>query len=362
MSKFIISYRENDSKSFTHRLSDFLLNHFKETEVQLGLKGVIQPGDDFIEAISTALDKAEVLLVVVGDQWLDGDWLQDDHDFDNIALKTAIDQNIQIMPVLMNNATMPSTTDLPDSLGKFARRIGIRIDEADFRNDAKTLVDLLLQKVEADAPKVANTPSPQPQATDAQSISSPAQDDVVSSSTVKQTSTPAIPSNEVPDYMEARYERQRKRFYVPPIITLLLMLLPWAVVVQSCGSYDLGWGSNDDRENYPPATVTGVQLAMGEGAEFIEEPNTNIIILAVTCAVMLGVLFIKIDGTSVIMIILALIGSFFALGSSSGSGYHAQTLLAQGVAVLLMLAQLIMAIWNSLRNVMIQRNRHKTTS
>lgn len=357
MSKIIISYHKDDSKSFTHRLSDFLITHFNETEVQLGLEGVIQPGDDFVETINIALDKAKVLLVVIGDEWLTGDWLQDEYNFDYVALKYAVEQGIQIFPVLMNSTTMPSANELPDSLAKFARRIGVHINEADFRTDAKVLVDLISQKVEPNkttTSKVTDTPSQQ--VIEQASIPvSPAP------LPVQKTTTAITQADVVPSYMEARYERQRKRFYVPPIITLFLMLLPWAVVVEGC-NYSINGFSNSERNERETATVTGVQLATGEGAEFIAEPNTNIIILAVTCAVMLGVLFMKIDGTSLIMIILALIGSFFALLSSEGDGYYVKTLLAQGVAILLMLGQLGMAVWNTIRNGMIRRKHKKAIS
>lgn len=159
MSKIIVSYRADDTGNISGRLDDFLVNRFGDNKVQLGLEGVIQPGDDFVEAIESAVKQTDVLVVLIGTQWTAGDWLNDADDYDQIALKTALEEKVRIMPVLVDGATMPTADQLPEAFASLARRAGVDVSEENFRDDAGQLADQLDKHVQA-KPAPKSEPAP----------------------------------------------------------------------------------------------------------------------------------------------------------------------------------------------------------
>lgn len=85
MSKIIISYRKDDAKSVAGRLHDFMCNRYGDSNVRLGLAGVIQPGDDYLDAIETAVKACDAYIVLIGPQWANGGWLNNSEDYDHFS-------------------------------------------------------------------------------------------------------------------------------------------------------------------------------------------------------------------------------------------------------------------------------------
>lgn len=179
MSKLIVSYRPDDTGNISGRLEDFLVNRFGDNTVQLGLEGFIQPGDDFVEAIESAVKQTDTTLVIlIGNKWSEGEWLNDANDYNHVAIKTALEEKVRIMPVLINGATMPSADQLPEAFASLARRVGLTISEDNFRDEAGKLADQLEKHVKKPAPKPTtrtlsqqtNPPKPRPQPTPKPSV------------------------------------------------------------------------------------------------------------------------------------------------------------------------------------------------
>ena len=72
--------------------------------------------------IETALEQSHVLLVVIGPDWVtttnrDGERrLLDPEDMVRIEIETALRRDLRIVPVLVEEASMPRPQDLPPSL------------------------------------------------------------------------------------------------------------------------------------------------------------------------------------------------------------------------------------------------------
>lgn len=161
MSRIFISYRRDDSADITGRLYDRLVRKFGKQSVFKDVDD-IPLGRDFRRALREAVGRCEVMLVVIGRQWLT---VADDHrrrrldnpgDFVRIEVESALDRNIPVIPVLVQGATMPRESDLPPSLAALAYRNGFAL-RADpyFHND----VSLLIARM-AHALKPAATPQP----------------------------------------------------------------------------------------------------------------------------------------------------------------------------------------------------------
>ena len=73
----------------------------------------IEPGVDFVEKINEAVGSCDVLIAVIGPQWLtvtDDSGrrrLNDPEDFIRLEIKAALDRGIRVVPVLVGGASMP---------------------------------------------------------------------------------------------------------------------------------------------------------------------------------------------------------------------------------------------------------------
>ncbi len=131
MSKLFISYRRDDSTDVTGRLHDLLKRHFGEGNIFLDIH-TIPPGLDFRQCIGDEVNQCEVLLAVIGDDWLDARYtvgpqqgsrrLDDPNDFVRIEIEAALARGIPVIPLLVGKASMPAEAQLPDALKELAFR------------------------------------------------------------------------------------------------------------------------------------------------------------------------------------------------------------------------------------------------
>jgi hypothetical protein len=157
-----LSYRRQDSQSATGRLADHLDANFGAARVFRDHDSIVA-GEDFVDAIRRSVEVATVLLVVVGPRWLnaaDGTGrrrLDDPHDFVRLEIELALAGDVAVVPVLVEDATMPSETDLPPSLAGFSRCQAVELSETRWRYDADCLVATLQSRfaIESDAASLA---------------------------------------------------------------------------------------------------------------------------------------------------------------------------------------------------------------
>jgi Tol biopolymer transport system component len=109
----------------------------------------IEPGVDFAEVLAAAVESCEVLLAVIGDQWLT---MKDDtgrrrldnpDDFVRLEIGAALDRNVRVIPVLVQDAKMPRAQDLPPALAKLARRHAHEMSDPRWNYDVGRLIEAL---------------------------------------------------------------------------------------------------------------------------------------------------------------------------------------------------------------------------
>lgn len=107
----------------------------------------IEPGDDWVEVITTVVGSCDVLLALIGDRWLtitDEDGrrrLDDPDDFVLLEIEAALTRNVRVIPILVEGARMPRAVELPASLAGLARRQALVLSPANF--DTSRLVQVL---------------------------------------------------------------------------------------------------------------------------------------------------------------------------------------------------------------------------
>jgi formylglycine-generating enzyme required for sulfatase activity len=148
MPKIFISYRRDDSGGWAGRLYDRLSQHFGRDNVFMDITA-IEPGLDFVEVIQEAVASCDILIAVIGRQWLtvtDASGqrrLNNPEDFVRLEVGAALGRNIRVIPALVQNASMPRSTDLPESLQKMARRNALEISDTRFHQDTDRLIEVL---------------------------------------------------------------------------------------------------------------------------------------------------------------------------------------------------------------------------
>jgi hypothetical protein len=148
MARIFISYRREDSGAWAGRLHDRLAGHFGRNNVFRDIDS-IEPGLDFIEAIDRTVGSCDVLIALIGRQWLtltDANGqrrLNDPEDFVRREIATALKQNIRVIPALVQDTSMPRAVDLPEDLQPLTRRNALVLSDIHFHSNLDSLIESL---------------------------------------------------------------------------------------------------------------------------------------------------------------------------------------------------------------------------
>ncbi len=124
--KVFISYRRSDAAGHSRELHRELSRRFDENFAFFDRAG-IDVGDDFPERLKNAVEGCVVALVTMGPGWLDARAvdglrrLDDPADFVRIEVALALVHGKVVIPVLLDDASMPSAHELPGPLKALAR-------------------------------------------------------------------------------------------------------------------------------------------------------------------------------------------------------------------------------------------------
>lgn len=147
--KIFISYRRDDSAGYAGRLFDYLTAHFGEKNIFMDVD-TIQPGEDFRKAVSNAVGTCDVVLVVIGKQWLSIADAQGRRRLDNpqdwvrVEIASALaDPRVRVIPVLVREAGIPGTDELPDDLKELSWRNASELSDTRFQHDARKLIEVI---------------------------------------------------------------------------------------------------------------------------------------------------------------------------------------------------------------------------
>src|SRR5690349_7684265 len=70
MPKIFVSYRRMDSQERAHRIADWLVLKYGEKNIFIDVD-TLSGGVDYVADIERALEASDVLLVIIGDKWVD---------------------------------------------------------------------------------------------------------------------------------------------------------------------------------------------------------------------------------------------------------------------------------------------------
>jgi hypothetical protein len=125
------------------RICDHLGAHFGDRSIFRDCKD-IQVGSNFIDEIELSLAQSDVLLAVIGPNWLgkrEGARLEEPGDFVRREVEGALRRSMPIIPVLIGGADLPPAELLPASMAPMLDRQAIAVrSDPDFRSDVHRLI------------------------------------------------------------------------------------------------------------------------------------------------------------------------------------------------------------------------------
>jgi tetratricopeptide (TPR) repeat protein len=163
-----ISYRRQETGPYARLLRQELGRRLGTEQVFMDVDS-IAVGVDFAEAIQRAVDACEVLLALVGPQWLtitDAEGqrrLDDPDDTVRLEIEAALARNILVIPVLVDNTPMPRRQQLPNGLVSLARRNALELTYNRYEYDLGRLL-AAVEKVVGQPAAPTATPSSTPSA------------------------------------------------------------------------------------------------------------------------------------------------------------------------------------------------------
>ncbi len=160
MPGIFLSYRREDAGGHAGRLYDELQAHFGAQNVFRDIDTLL-PGADFVDHIEEAIGAADVVVALIGRDWVSATGatgqrrLDESEDYVRLELEAALGRGIPLIPVLVRNATMPRRQELPDALAPLTRRHAFELPDQHWPFAVKALLAALERYV---SPKADGTP------------------------------------------------------------------------------------------------------------------------------------------------------------------------------------------------------------
>lgn len=145
--KLFLSYRRADSQATAVRMAQFLEQVPAVKELFLDVAD-IDPGEDFEQRIRGTLAAASHVFVLIGNAWLGPSAgrprIFDDADLVRLELQLALRSGLRVVPVLIDDARMPSAQQLPAELRALTTLNAFALRSTHFERDMDELLESLL--------------------------------------------------------------------------------------------------------------------------------------------------------------------------------------------------------------------------
>jgi hypothetical protein len=141
--KIFLNYRREDTAGFALALFGRLEQSFPLENLFMDVEGGIKAGQDFVRVLEEQVSACDVMLVLIGPNWLTvrddvgRQRLDNPRDFVRIEVESALRFGKRVIPVLVQKTEMPRADALPETLEELARRNAVGLTQERFKADAK---------------------------------------------------------------------------------------------------------------------------------------------------------------------------------------------------------------------------------
>lgn len=152
-----ISYRVREQPGYATLVHRELASRFGTDRVFLAARS-IRPGDDYVDTVFDTLRDCDVMLTIIGPQWIN---LMGDPDDDWVyrEIRQAFEAGLRVIPVLVEDAELPGADRLPAGIKGLARCQYVRIRHYSIGSDMSHLVRELRQTLPAERAGIAAKPT-----------------------------------------------------------------------------------------------------------------------------------------------------------------------------------------------------------
>jgi hypothetical protein len=143
-----INYRRQDTIATAGRIHDRLVRAFGRKRIFMDVDQ-IPAGADFARHIEAELTKCGVFLALIGSNWLGVQnnsglpRLLDSHDLVTSEIRIALNTGVNVVPVLVDGASMPGANELPDLISSLTKRNAVELRNTQFGADADRLIAII---------------------------------------------------------------------------------------------------------------------------------------------------------------------------------------------------------------------------
>ncbi len=152
--RIFISYRRAETSFAAGRIYDRLATHFGKEAIFMDVD-TIEAGVDFVKILEDAVQSCDVLIALIGKQWLTakdttgGRRLDNPKDFVRIEIAAALNRKIRVIPVLVDGVSMPRSSELPKNLSTLSQRNAVQVNHPSFNADIRHLTSELKKALNA---------------------------------------------------------------------------------------------------------------------------------------------------------------------------------------------------------------------
>lgn len=150
--KIFINYRRDDDQNVVFGIANSLMREYGVDNIFYD-RQKIPPTEVFTKKIDSALDDCAILLVIIGKQWmnlLNQRLATIEKDYVILEIERAIQKGKFVLPILLDNTTMPSEIQLPQNIKALSNINAIKFSTGDLHASTKVLIaelnDLLSKK------------------------------------------------------------------------------------------------------------------------------------------------------------------------------------------------------------------------
>lgn len=118
----------------------------------------IEVGSDFLASLTEAIERARVVVVMIGPRWLDardsdgGRRLDDPADIVRRELELAVEHQLRVVPVLVGEASVPAAATLPESIASLSRCQAFALTDQLWAETSRSFIDALAAVLDEAAP------------------------------------------------------------------------------------------------------------------------------------------------------------------------------------------------------------------
>ncbi|MFN8150294.1 MAG: TIR domain-containing protein [Solirubrobacterales bacterium] len=145
--KVFLSYRREDCAMHAGRLADNLQDR-GVADVFIDVDAIL-PGQNFVQRIDEEMAACDAVLVMIGDDWLtltdaaDRPRITNPQDWVYLEVKSALERDVPVIPILVEGMAMPVPADLPEPIQALAERMAVTMRKESWREDYEKLASSL---------------------------------------------------------------------------------------------------------------------------------------------------------------------------------------------------------------------------